>query len=48
MMDGISNWKDVSLSKCEETVKDEEARSAVVHGLTNSDNTEVIKHACTQ
>ena len=47
-MDGITNWKDVSLSKCEETVKDKEAWSAVVCGLTNSDNTEAIKHACTQ
>ena len=35
-LDGISNSKDMSLSKSESFVMDREAWSAVVHGVTKS------------
>ena len=35
-LDGITNSTDMSLSKLQKTVKDREARRAVVHGVTKS------------
>ena len=35
-LDGIISLMDVSLSKLQEIVKDREAWSATVHGVTNS------------
>ena len=35
-MDGITGSMDMNLSKLRETVKDREAWSAVVHGVTKS------------
>ena len=35
-LDGITDTKDMSLSKLQETVKDREARHAGVHGVTKS------------
>ena len=38
-MDSISDLMDMSLNKLQETVKDKEARSAAVHGVTETDMT---------
>ena len=38
-MDGITESKDMSLSKPQETVKDREIWRAAVHGVTGSDTT---------
>ena len=38
-MDGTTNSMGMSLSKCQETVKDREAWRDAVHGVTKSDMT---------
>ena len=40
MMNGITNSMDITFSKLQETVKDREAWSAAVHGITELDMTE--------
>ena len=39
-MDGITDWRDMSLSKLWEMIKDREARHAAVHEAAESDMTE--------
>ena len=44
MVDGISDSMNTSLGKLQEMVKDREAWSAVVHGVTESDMTEQLNN----
>ena len=44
-MDGIADSMDVSLSKFQEIVKDREAWSAAVHGVTELDTIEWLSNS---
>ena len=44
-LDGIPDSIDMCSSKLQETVKDREAWSAVVHGVAESDTTELLNNS---
>ena len=43
-LDSIINYMDMNLSKVQETVKAREAWHAAVHGVTESDMTELLNN----